>query len=272
MNSYRSKKSTIGLFCIFMLGILTGGITPATAEDEDRPTASLSVDFLTQYVWRGYALSDDAKGMVIQPSMTFGYKGFALNIWGNMDTDDKNPAGPEDGVAWNETDFTLSYSREIVPNLTGNVGVIYYALDKVDDSFEVYLGASYALPWFTVGLTGYWEVSHYPGWWAQLDLSRNFKLPCYDMSIDVGSTFIFQDSNDTLAYTDPSNPDHAFSGFLSGTLTAALNIPVAKYFTISPKVGYAFPLSGKAGDLIENLSWDKDDDHLFGGVRISAAF
>jgi hypothetical protein len=255
-----------------MLGIFLGSISPAMAEEEDKPTATLYVDFLTQYVWRGYALSDDAKGMVIQPSMTFGYKGFSLNLWGNLDTNDRNPVDPEDGVAWNETDFTFSYSRELLPNLTGNVGVIYYALDKVDDSFEVFLGASYALPWFTVGLTGYREASHYPGWWVQLDLTRNFKLPCYDMSIDVGTTWLYQDSDDKGAYPKINSTDEAFSGFLSGNLSVALNVPVGKYFTISPKVGYAFPLSGRSQDLIEFLSWDGDDDHLYGGVRVTAAF
>jgi hypothetical protein len=249
-------------------------LTPARAAEEEEagPTASLYVDFLTQYVWRGYALSDNGKGMVIQPSMTFGYKGFSANIWGNLDTNDQNPVDREEGVAWNETDFTLSYSREILPSLTGSVGVIYYALDKVDDSFEVYLGASYAFPWLTVGLTGYREVSHYPGWWLQLDLSRNFPLPCYGMSIDVGTTWIYQDSDDKAAYPKPNQPDKAFSGLLSGTLSAALNIPLGKYFTVSPKVGYAFPLSGRAKDLIETLSWDGAGDHVYGGIRISAAF
>jgi hypothetical protein len=273
MSSLKLKSMLVGSFGILTFCLLMGAPFTVNAEEtEDKPTATLTVDFLNQYVWRGYALSDEAKGMVIQPSMTFGYKGFSLNFWGNFDTHDHNPAGFEHDPAWNETDFTFSYSREVFTNLTANVGVIYYALDKVDDSTEVYLGASYALPWFTVGLTGYREISHYPGWWVQMDLSRNFKIPCYDMSVDIGSSFIYQDSDDNSAYPDPKNADHAFSGFLSGTVSAALNIPVGKYFTISPKVGYAFPLSGKSGDLIETLSWDQDDDHIFGGVRVTAAF
>ena len=67
----------------------------APKEEEPRPTASVYVDFLNQYVWRGYALSDAHKGMVIQPSVTASYRGFSLNVWGNFDTVNKNPAGPE---------------------------------------------------------------------------------------------------------------------------------------------------------------------------------
>jgi hypothetical protein len=246
------------------------------AKDEaPKPTASLYVDFLNQYIWRGYALSDAQKGMVIQPSVTVSYLGFSLNVWGNFDTDDRNPVGPEFGPAWNETDITLSYTRELVKNLNGTLGMIYYALDKVDDSLEVYAGLSYSFPWLTVGLTGYREISHYPGWWLQLDLSKNIKLPCYGMSIDLGSTFFYQDSDDSLFYPDPPkfNPlGRAYSNFHAGIVSAALNIPLGKYVTVSPKVGYSFPLSGGADDEIEFVSWDHDSSHVFGGLRITASF
>jgi len=244
----------------------------APKEEEPKPTASVSVDFLNQYVWRGYALSDAQKGMVIQPSVTASYRGFSLNVWGNFDTADRNPVGPENGPAWNETDITLSYTRELVKNLSGTLGVIYYALDKVDDSFEVYAGMSYTLPWFTVGVTGYREISHYPGWWVMLDLSKNIKLPCYDWSVDLGANFIYQASDDRGAYPAPPNFDEPYSNFHAGTLSAAINFPIGKYLTISPKVGYSFPLSGQADDIIEGLSWDHDSNHVFGGLRVTAAF
>jgi hypothetical protein len=244
---------------------------PVWAE-EDKPTVNLSVDALSQYVWRGYALSDDGSA-VFQPSVTVTYKGFALNLWGNFDTEDHNPVGSDNGAAWNETDFTFSYSHEIVCGLTGTAGILYYALDKVDDSTEAFAGLSYASPWLTVGVTGYREFAHYPGWWVQFDLSRNFKLPVYDMSLDLGASFIYQDAEDSAAYPDPPfRGNDSYSDWHAGILSAALNIPVGKYITISPKLGYSFPLTSKAGDIIEALSWDHDKDHFFGGIRISAAF
>ncbi|MHC1744690.1 MAG: hypothetical protein AB9873_16905 [Syntrophobacteraceae bacterium] len=243
--------------------------------EEPKPTATFYVDFLNQYVWRGYALSDAQKGMVIQPSATLSYRGFSLNVWGNFDTADRNPVEPEMGAAWNETDITLSYTYELVKNLNASVGMIYYALDKVDDSFEVYAGLAYTFPWLTVGVTGYREISHYPGWWVTLDLSKNIKLPCYDWSVDLGATFIYQDSDDRLAYSSPPKFDplqEAYSNFHSGILSAAVNFPIGKYFTISPKVGYSFPLSGEADDEIEFLSWDHDSNHVWGGLRVTASF
>lgn len=242
----------------------------AVRAEEDKPTASAYVDFLNQYIWRGYALSDSDQ--VIQPSITVGYKGFSLNLWGNLDTDDKNPAGPGDDTNWNETDFTFSYSHEICPNLTGTLGAIYYSLDKVDDSTEIYGSLAYTFPWFTTALTIYREVSHYPGWLFQLDVSRNFKLPWYDMSLDLAGTLYYQHSEDEGAYPDPDDSDDAYSAFHAAQIFAAVNIPFCKYFTVSPRVGYTFPLSGKAKDEIKFISWDGDGNHLFGGLRLAASF
>ena len=270
----RKLAFTRNRFCVMLLVVLSLMMittTPAKAEgEEDKPTASVSADILSQYIWRGMAYSRSSA--VIQPSMTAGWKGFSLNVWGNFDTDAQPPSGPSQGTKWNETDLTFSYTREIYGGLSGSIGGIYYALDGVDDSFEVYGGLSYAFPWFTVGVTGYREASHYPGWWIQFDLSRNFKLPCWDMSVDVGTTFFYLNSSDNSAYPDPDNPDKAFAGMLSGQLAAALNIPVGKYLTISPRIGYAFPLSSDATDLIRTVSWDGVQNHVFGGLRITAAF
>jgi uncharacterized protein (TIGR02001 family) len=224
---------------------------------EDKPTATLSTDFLSQYLFRGVAFS--AESAVIQPSLTLAYKGLSLNVWGNFDTNEKLFSQHE---KWNETDITLSYSREIYKNLTGTIGYIYYSLpNSTEDSNEFFLGLSYAFPWFTVGVTGYREFNFYPGWWMQIDLSRNFKLPWYDMNIDVGASFGYLDSS-----------TQHFADWHSGTLTAALNIPINKYITISPRIGFAFPLTADAWDNVRANSWDGQPDHVFGGLRVTASF
>ena len=51
------------------------------APEEEKPTADFSVSALTKYVWRGYEMTRDS--IVVQPSLTVGYKGFSVNIWGN---------------------------------------------------------------------------------------------------------------------------------------------------------------------------------------------
>jgi len=54
-----------------------------------KTTGDFTAAVMSQYVWRGYELSRNS--IVIQPSMTVGYKGFSVNLWGNLDT---NPTPP----------------------------------------------------------------------------------------------------------------------------------------------------------------------------------
>lgn len=100
---------------------------PAETEEE-APAADLTVGLYSKYVWRGYELSKGS--MVIQPSMTVGYKGFGFNLWGNLDTDQNEKLYGDTGSNWNETDMTISYDGAY--KIVGySAGYIYYALDAV---------------------------------------------------------------------------------------------------------------------------------------------
>lgn len=269
MRKMNVKGSKWLFFTLIASGILLLSFSPVRAEEEKaappadsgpcaeaKPSVSLYVDFLNQYVFRGVAAS--ANSAVIQPSATVTYFGFSFNAWTNFDTREELF---NRNARWNETDLTLSYSREIFKNLTATGGYVRYFLKHSDDQNEVFAGLSYAFPWLTVGVTGYREFHDFPGWWLQIDLSRNFKLPWYDMNVDVGASFGYLDSN-----------PQAFTDWHSCTLSAALNVPIGKYITVSPKIGYAFPLTGAGEDNIRANSWDHDPMHLFGGIRIAASF
>ena len=43
--------------------------------EEEKPTGELSVSGLTAYIWRGY--ENTRNSVVVQPSLTVGYKGFS---------------------------------------------------------------------------------------------------------------------------------------------------------------------------------------------------
>ncbi len=110
-----------------------------TFAEEGSPTGDLSVFLLSKYVWRGYELSKDS--IVIQPSMSVGYKGFGFNLWGNLDTDQDTTLYDVDGANFNETDMTLSYDGSA--GMVGySIGYIYYGLDGAADTQEIYAGVS----------------------------------------------------------------------------------------------------------------------------------
>jgi len=104
--------------------LLTISAVPLFAEEE-KPTADATVSVLSKYVWRGQELSRNSA--VIQPSLTVGYKGFSVNVWGNLDTNPYSSGANSYSSTWTETDATISYSKTLgLFNLGG--GYIYYGL------------------------------------------------------------------------------------------------------------------------------------------------
>lgn len=253
----------------------------AAAQKPDRPEFSGSIDMLSQYVFRGVAFSRDS--VVFQPSMTIAYKGFSANIWGNWDVNERNPYGliqPNRNAAkWNETDFTFSYSREVLKNLTLTAGVIYYALDSntsAYDSFEVFGGAAYSFPWFDVGFQVFKEVANLPGWYLSWTISKNIVLPvdikflADKPSLDLLAGWSAELSNSKTAF--PTESGGFYQSMHAGLISAGLNIPVLKHVTVTPKVMYWYALGGQSTYTISNLSWDGGHNHVLGGVSVSTKF
>jgi hypothetical protein len=256
--------------------------TAEAAKEPEKPQWSFSTDFLTQYVWRGIALSRDS--MVIQPSLTGTYKGFSFNVWNNFDTSEKNPFGltrpNSHQFHWNETDLTASYSREVITNFTLTGGIIYYILDGNDSQFcsaELYAGADYKLPWFNFGASVYREVAHFPGTFVQWYIHRAIDLPWIkDMNLDLFASWSAEFSNDKSAYPvfDPQGnvEDKYFQGLSAGYLAATLNIPLNKYVVFAPKIQYWYALGGDSTATLAGLSWDGKHNHILGGANITVNF
>jgi hypothetical protein len=238
------------------------------------------VDILSQYVWRGQALSRNSA--VVQPSLTGTYKGFAVNVWTNVDTNERNPFGvkTQRGLTWNETDLTFSYSREVVTNLTLTGGLIYYILSGNNSTFnsvEIYTGADYKLLWFNFGLAVYREVSHLPGTFLQWYIHRAFDIPGYKgMNLDLFASWSAEFSNDKAAYPIPDGQggvkNQFFQGLDAGYLAATLNIPLGKYVVFAPKIQYWYALGGQSTGVLSGLSWDGRHNHVLGGANLTVNF
>ncbi len=252
------------------------------AKGSEKPQWSISTDFLSQYVWRGIALSRNA--MVFQPSFTGSYKGFAVNIWSNIDMNERNPyafGSRHRGFAWNETDLTFSYTREVLPNLNLTGGLIYYLLDGNNSQFnsvEIYGGADYKLPWFNFGFAAYREVAHFPGTFLNWYIHRAFDIPYLveGMNLDLYASWSAEFSNDKAAYPvfdSAGNLENTFYNSLhAGYLAAALNIPVGKYVVVAPKIQYWYGLGGQSTGTLRALSWDQQQNHLLGGLNLTVNF
>ncbi len=235
------------------------GSVSSPAVEEVRPEAELSVGLYSQYVWRGYALSNDS--MVIQPSMTVGYKGFGFNLWGNLDTDNEI----EETNSWNETDMTLSYDWAMA-GMDFGVGYIYYALEG-DDTQEFYGSISKEIGFVTPSFTVYRDTDSFPGWYMSLGLDSSIPVTD-DLALDLGVKAAYLIADDTQL--DGGN----FSDLFDGVISASMTFPVAKYLTITPELYYSFPLSSEAKDLLEasNDVYNTNEDVIYGGVSASFSF
>lgn len=249
-------KKSLATTLLLALVALTHDPSSALAEEE-APSASLAVGLYNQYVWRGEAWSKDS--MVIQPSLTVGYKGFAFNLWGNMDTEQYSVDADETSNL-NETDMTVSYGGTY--NKIGyGVGYVYYGLEGALDPQEVFVRLSYDTL-LSPSITVYREISGVQGWWyANAGISQ--AIPVSDaVSLSLGANVGYFDNDSTV------------SDFHDAMLSASLAIPVNKYITITPELHYSFALSNASEDYLKGVSaYAADDaDHVYGGIAFTLSF
>ena len=208
-------------------------------------TGSVAFSVLNQYVFRGAEVS--SKSVVLQPSVTVNYKGFSLNVWGNIDTDqhatqvfspDKDGSG-QGKKSFNETDLTLSYTYAIDKlGLTG--GYVYYGTEYAQQTQELFISATYDIishPTIAV----YRDIDAYPGTYVNLSFSQSLpvcKLSNGDVTVDLGASFGY--------YNIGGNNAKTYSALHDGMAKVGLTIPVAKNIVVQPILQYWYPLSSKA--------------------------
>lgn len=77
-------------------------LLPTKTYAQDKFTVRGKVDFVSDYIWRG---ADQNSGFSVQPSLTLGFAGFSINVWGSQTLSRWNVETPS-----KEFDINLSYS------------------------------------------------------------------------------------------------------------------------------------------------------------------
>ncbi|MGD2081086.1 MAG: hypothetical protein PVJ36_08155 [Nitrospirota bacterium] len=248
------KRSIVTL--ILTAAALMGFVAAAHAEVEKSASADASV--MSNYVWRGLKLSDS---WVVQPSVSFGYGGFGANLWANYDGDTKEA---------NETDLTLSYATSF-DKVGLEVGYIYYALEGLNDTQELYASVSYDFV-VSPSLTFYYDYDEGTGGYLVLavDYGRDLSDKA-SLSVGASGSYLF-DNN--VVGVDATGAE--YSDFHNGEIYASLDFAVTENVTISPMLAYSFPLSDDAEDMMKAtslaVSGDDDSDIVYGGVNVSVSF
>jgi len=243
------KKEIMKIIILVGLVTLTIGSVPAWAEKESPVSALGDIAVLSQYIWRGYAFSDDS--IVIQPSATVSYKGFGFNLWGNLDMD----AAGQNDTSFNETDMTFSYDWSF-DSVSMGVGYIYYALEG-EDTQELYFSVS--LDTILVpSLTIYRDIDTFPGWYYSLGIGHSIPLS-EDISLDLSASFGYYDID-------------SYSELHDVSISVSIAFPLDDYITITPMLMCSFALSDEAEADIKAVSVTPDSDYFYGGISFSIAF
>ncbi|MCS7215898.1 MAG: hypothetical protein RMI30_01995 [Thermodesulfovibrio sp.] len=278
MRGFKYLAVVLVVLLSFSLAIAEEQKKEEPKKEEEKVTGSVSLGIYNRYVFRGYELSSSS--VIIQPSVTLSYKGFSLNYWGNLDTDQKETQSfkPKKvgSKELNENDITLSYTHSFGKlSLTG--GYIYYGTKYTDETEEVFLSASYDI-FSKPTLTIYRDISSYPGTYVNLSFSHSFEV-YKDITLDLAASFgYFKGDNNYWRTYDSNTSEYTgkkYNALHDGKLQAGLTIPVLKNLTIQPVVQYWFPLSSKAKRIVDGNSYNPNghlDDTWVAGVGITFSF
>ena len=276
----RQPKRNRGIFLPVLHAILIVMIFSLAARaEESKPTADFTLSALNMYVWRGQQQTRDS--VVIQPSMTVGYRGFSVNLWGNLDTDPYAPAGVTYSGNWTETDLTASYTKTF-GILSAGLGYIYYNLSAPNagsadplDSQELYLtlGLDTIL---APTLTVYREIDHYHQWYVLLSASHLFKLGDA-AALKLAGSVSWLRSGDSATYPEIGDSllstGDKFNNLHDGVLSASLPWTPWKNVSITPAVSWIFPLSDDARNEMKFRSKNQQEDNfLVFGLSLGWAF
>lgn len=251
----------VALSAALILTMAGAAMAAEAPAEEIAKSATASVSYMSQYVWRGMVLSDTG---VMQPSIDFNYGGFNANLWANYDMD-------SDVKQTNETDLTLKYTYGI-GDLSLSAGYIYYGVVGANTE-EAFASVSYATL-LNPSLTYYQDLRLGDGGgFAVLSVSQSSPELWHGITVGGGASAGYNFNNSLMGMgTDGKK----FNGFYNGELSAFVNIPVTKAVSIKPSLAYDFPLSDDAKAAMKTASMayagNSKSTALWGGVTVALAF
>jgi len=218
-----------------------------------------TLDFYSDYLWRGFFLDRDP---VIQPGIYISAYGVTFSFWSSWDTDNNQ------GAQSDEIDYVIDYTAELNDLLSVSLGHTYYdfpATNAYSREFYVGLGLS-EIP--GVGLPIETSLTYYRdygdqnnggglGTYVSLDMAYSMMLAEeLGISLDFGYHCGY---NRKLFIAGNSGYDMGFS--------VALTLPLTDNLTMRPSINYSLPL-----DDLEDTNDGNQPERFYTGIGFSYAF
>ncbi|MDE0826959.1 MAG: hypothetical protein OSA48_09145 [Akkermansiaceae bacterium] len=211
---------------------------------------SVHVGINTEYIWRGVDQSSGNSDSMIEAGLDLGLGSVAgwdvgVNVW---------YASMQNASGFNEVDYSASASRSFGCVDTSLTYISYdYPGNGAADTEELALGLSRELLGGDVGFTYFMEIEGDNDGYSELTYDRSFAI-CDACTLGLGAT---------IAYDFETSDVHHYG------LSAVVNYAVNDVLTVSPYVSATFAEDGAQNGAISAAG---QDDELFGGLLVSAAF
>jgi len=227
------------LIAIVLSMSLVAVSTPVLAAIEVEGDAYIGV--YDKYLWRGFDLSGSMP--VAQGGVDLTSGNFTLSYWTNVQLSSDTGEGYKSGEA-TENDFILDYSRDLNDLVSISVGDIYYMLDGIDDTHELYL---------TVGLSTIlepsmsvyydWDEADENGLYYTASIGHSFDL-MEKLGLSLGALVGYNDKSDYAVgnYSDWHNYE----------LSVGADYALTDQLSISPSFLFSEGLSDEAKEVIES--------------------
>jgi len=240
------KMVIVGIVMILATLVVS---SPALAAIEVEGDAYIGV--YDKYMWRGFDLSGSMP--VAQGGVDLTSGNFTLSYWTNVQL--SSDEGLKSGEA-TENDFVLDYSRDLNEMVSISVGDIYYMLDGMDDTHELYLtvGLSTILE-PSVSVYYDWDEADEAGLYYTASIGHSFDL-MEKLSLSLGALVGYNCESDYAVgnYSDWHNYE----------LSASVDYAVTDQISVSPSFLFSEGISDEAKEVI--------DSEMMAGLAVTFTF
>jgi len=249
--------------CIALVAVLLafGTLVPAALAAIE-VEGDAYIGFYDKYLWRGFDLSG-SEG-VVQGGVDLSTKGFTLSYWTNYQASDDKDGGFKGGEA-NETDITLDYTASLNDSVSVSVGNIFYHLDGLDDTNELYFGAALNLllsPSFTVYYD--YDEAESDGLFFSVSVGHTFELS-EKLGVNLGAGVSYNQASDaSVFFVNAAGENETYRDWHNYELSVSADYALTDQLSVTPSFLVSSPISDEAKKAI--------DTETVGGVALTLTF
>jgi len=222
--------------------LMLGGLC-ATASAKVEVSGDVYAGVASKYMWRGFDLSGSQP--VAQGGMDVSAGDFTFSYWTNLQLGTDTGESFQSGET-TETDIVIDYSKDLGEMVAISVGNVFYQLEGIDDTNELYLSVGLNTLLIPT-LTAYydWDAADEAGLFYTLSIGHDITI-IEPLTLSLGALVSYNQSSD---YSVGDYDD-----FHNYELSAGLEYAVTEQIALSAGFIFSEGISDDAKDSIDSLN------------------